>query len=202
LSSAFVFEQLESAGGVLSAHSTAADRAAEIVAEAEGRAARIEEEARRAGSEAGYAEGCARAEEEARQSLAVLAAAAEAFASKQSDAVAVVEARAAELAVLVAERIVSAALELDPDLVCSVVGTALRRVVDTDRLVLDVNPDDLERVRAWVSTGEGGLARIEVRGERRVAAGGCVVRTADVEIDARVAVQLERVRAVVRSALT
>ena len=201
MSSAFVFEQLESAGGIVSASSTAADRAAEIVAEAEGRAARIEEEARSAGNEAGYAEGCARAAEEARHSLAVLAAAADAFAAKQADAVAVVEARAAELAVLVAERIVSAALELDPELVCSVVGTALRRVVDTDRLVLDVNPDDLERVRAWLSTGEGGLARIEVRGERRVPAGGCVVRTADVEIDARIAAQLERVRDVVRSAL-
>jgi flagellar biosynthesis/type III secretory pathway protein FliH len=201
LSSAFVFEQLETAGDVVSAHSTAADRAAEIVAEAEGRAAEIEEQARRAGNDAGYAEGMERADSEAKQSLAALAAAVDAVSAGQSDFVAVVEARAAELAVLVAERILGVALELDPELVCSVVGTALRRVVDADRLVLDVNPDDLERVRAWISAGAGGLAQIEVRPERRVGAGGCIVRTADVEIDARVSAQLDQARTVVRSAL-
>jgi len=201
VSSAFVFEQLDAAGEIVSAHSTAADRAAEIVAEAEGRAAEIEEQARRAGNDAGYADGTARAEAEARQSLDALVAAVEAVHAARSDAVGVVEARAAELAVLVAERILGAALELDPELVCSVVGSALRRVVDADRLVLDVNPDDLERVRTWIALGEGGLAQIEVRPERRVGAGGCIVRTADVEIDARVSAQLDRARATVRSAL-
>jgi flagellar biosynthesis/type III secretory pathway protein FliH len=201
LSSAFVFEQLEAPEGVVSANSTAADRAAEIVAEAESRAAEIEEQARRAGCDAGYAEGVARAESEAKQALAALNAAVEAVNAAQSDAVTVVEARAAELAVLVAERILGVALELDPELVCSVIGSALRRVVDADRLVLDVNPDDLERVRAWISAGEGRLAQIEVRPERRVGPGGCIVRTADVEIDARVSAQLDRARTVVRSAL-
>ena len=201
MTSAFVFEQLEAAGDLVSANSTAADRGAEIVAEAESRAAEIEEQARRAGSDAGYAEGMERAESEARQSLAALAASVEAVSTARSDAVKAVEARAAELAVLVAERILGVQFELDPELVCSVVGSALRRVVDADKFIVDVNPDDLERVREWISAGEGGLAQIEVRPERRVGPGGCIVRTADVEIDARIAAQLDRARTVIRSAL-
>jgi flagellar assembly protein FliH len=202
VSAPFVFEQLEAPGGVVAAHSTAADRAAEIVGEAEARAAEIEAEARRAGNEAGYAEGVARADAEARDSLAALAAAAETVSAARADAVSAVEGRAAELALLVAERILGAAVEVQPELVVSVVGSALRRVVETERLVIDVNPDDLERVRDWLSDGsEGRLAQVEVRAERRVGAGGCVLRTPDVEIDARIAAQLERARDVVRAAL-
>lgn len=198
----FVFEQLEAPAGVLSSHSNAPDRAAEIVAEATARAGEIEAEAYRAGHEAGHAEGLARAEFEARSSLAALAAAVEAVEASRVDAVALVEARAAELAVLVAERVVATSLELRPDIVLSVVGSALRRVVETERLVVDVNEDDLERVRAWLSDGgEARLAQVEVRAERRVGPGGCIVRTADVEIDARISGQLERARDVVRSAL-
>lgn len=198
----FVFEQLETAGGLVSAHSTAADRAAEIVAAAEARAAEIEAEARNAGNEAGYAEGLRRAHEESQQSLAALAAAADAVVAAREDAVEIVEGRAAELALLVAERILGAAVEADPTLVCSVLGSALRRVIETDRLVVDVNPADVDRVRAWIENGgEGRLAQIEVRPERRVAPGGCVVRSTDVEIDARIASQLDRAREVVRGSL-
>jgi len=198
----FVFEQLEAAGGVLSSHSTAADRAAEIVAGAEARAAEIEAEARRAGHDAGYADGLERAREESSQSLAALAAAVDAVVAAREEAVEVVEGRAAELALLVAERILGAAVDADPAVVCSVLGSALRRVVETDRLVVDVNPADVDRVRAWVEGGgEGRLAQIEVRAERRVGPGGCVVRSADVEIDARIASQLDRAREVVRGSL-
>src|SRR5581483_3171975 len=115
----------------------------------------------------GFAEGLERAAEEARGPLAALAAAADAVAAARLDAAAAVEARAAELALLVA-----------------------------------VNPEDAERVRAWAAAGaDRSLDALDVRAERRVPRGGCVVRTAELEIDARVAEQLERAGEVVREAL-
>jgi flagellar assembly protein FliH len=198
----FVFEHLEASGDVIGSGSTAVDRAAEIVAEAQARAGEIEAEARRAGHEIGYAEGVANAEAQARATLEALAAAVAAVEGARTEAATLLESRAADLSVLVAERILGETLEARPEHVLSVVGSALRRVVETERLILDVNPDDADRVRAWVSDGgESRLAQLEVRAERRVAPGGCVVRSAEVEIDARVASQLDRARDVVREAL-
>jgi flagellar assembly protein FliH len=201
--SAFVFEQLEPVGELVSQSATATDRAAEIVAEAQARAAQIEETARRDGYEAGFADGVARAEAEARQSLDAVAAAVETVAAARADAAAAVERRAAELALLVAERIVTTALEIRPELVCEIVASALRRLVDVERLSVDVNPEDVDRVREWLEAGnDARFASLEVRPERRVPAGSCVVRTVDVEIDARISEQIERAGEIVREALT
>jgi flagellar assembly protein FliH len=200
--SAFVFEQLEAVGELVSQSATPSDRAAEIVAEAQRRADEIEETARRNGYEVGFADGAARAEAEARQSLDAIAAAAEAVAGARAGAAAAVERRAAELSLLVAERIVTTALEVQPELVCGIVASALRRLVDVERLSVDVNPDDVERVRQWLEAGnDARFASLEVRPERRVPPGGCVVRTVDVEIDARVSEQIERAGEIVREAL-
>jgi flagellar assembly protein FliH len=200
--SEFVFEQLEPVGDFLSVNSTPTDRAAEIVAEAQARADEIEASARREGFEAGLAEGVARAEAEARQSLDAIAAAGEVVAAAREAAAAAVEQHAAELALLVAERIVTTAIEVNPELVCEIVASALRRVVGVERLSLDVNPDDVDRVRTWLENGnDARFATLEVRPERRVAPGGCVVRTAEVEIDARISEQIERAGELVRDAL-
>jgi flagellar biosynthesis/type III secretory pathway protein FliH len=78
--------------------------------------------------------------------------------------------------------------------VVEVVTGALRRSVDRDRLVVEVNPDDVELVRDSVTEAADrlGVGRLEVVAERRVARGGCVVRTSEGEIDARVTEQLDR----------
>ena len=65
--SSFVFEELEAHGEIVGLGNTPAERAARIVAEAEAHAAEIETEARRAGYEAGYAEGLAQAARAARE---------------------------------------------------------------------------------------------------------------------------------------
>ncbi|HEX7083926.1 MAG TPA: FliH/SctL family protein [Gaiellaceae bacterium] len=199
--SSFVFEELEPHGEVVGAGHTPAERAARIVAEAEARAVDIEAEARRAGHDAGYAEGLVRAAEELEAPRAALAAAIEAVGAARDELAASVELRAVELAVAIAERIVGAALEVDPELVCNVVASALRRVVERDRLAIDVHPDDAPLLRSWLeSQSEVAVASVEVRAERRVGRGGCVVRTVEGEVDARVSEQLARAGEVLREA--
>jgi flagellar assembly protein FliH len=67
-----------------------------------------------------------------------------------------------------------------------------------------VNPDDLEIVRGAMDELQAGLGGIEhcvVESERRVARGGCIVRTPVGDVDARVETKLERAGEVVASAL-
>lgn len=199
--SSFVFEELEAHGEIVGTGNTPADRAARIVADAEARAIEIEAEARGAGHEAGYAEGMAQAARELEIPRATFAAAVDAIQAARGEVSAAVEQHAVELAIAIAERIVGAALDVRPELVCDVVASALRRVVERDRLAIDVNPEDVPLVRAWLeSQSEVAVATVEVRGERRVPRGGCVVRTAEGEVDARVAEQLARAREVLREA--
>jgi flagellar assembly protein FliH len=63
--------------------------------------------------------------------------------------------------------------------------------------VVEVNPGDFELVRdaaSELAARLGGINRMEVISERRVDPGGCVVRTDEGEIDARIAAQIARVR--------
>ena len=76
-----------------------------------------------------------------------------------------------------------------------VVGGALLRTSTRHRLVIEVNPEDLELVSGsaeGLAARLGGVQRLDVVAERRVERGGCIVRTEEGEIDARIGSQLER----------
>ncbi len=147
----------------------------------------------------GHAEGFAAGRADA---LAQLAPAADAMAEalveaqRQTDVfVEDAERAAVELALALAGKIVGAAVEVQPELVLEVVAGALRRTTVRDQLVLELNPEDFDLVRdaAEAVAGRiGGVRRMDIVAERRVGRGGCVIRTGEGEIDARVDQQLVR----------
>jgi flagellar assembly protein FliH len=109
------------------------------------------------------------------------------------------EARAAQLALAIAEKVVAGALEIAPERVVDVVRGALRGLLDAERIVVCVHPDDVELVRA---AGLGSPdVHLEIHGERRVARGGALVRTSVGEIDAQIEHKLDAVRALVAAEL-
>jgi flagellar assembly protein FliH len=117
----------------------------------------------------------------------------------RSDAAASVEVDAVDLALRIAEQAIGAAIAADPELVVEAVRGALRRLVERDRVLILVNPDDLELVRDHVSrlVGElGGIEHCEVQAERRVRPGGAIVRTSEGEVDATLETKLARAREV------
>jgi flagellar biosynthesis/type III secretory pathway protein FliH len=148
-------------------------------------------EARAEGFEAGRQEALA-ALEPAMQSLAdALQGAGENAQRFLEDA----ERSAVELALALTRKMVGAAFEVQPELVLEAVPGALRRTTGRDHLVLEVNPDDFELVRDaadGVAARIGGIRRMDVVAERRIARGGCVVRTEEGEIDAQIEEQLTR----------
>ena len=109
------------------------------------------------------------------------------------------ETRAAQFALTIAEKVVAGALEIEPERVVDVVRGALRGLLDGERLVVCVNPDDVELVRA-AGLGSPDM-HMEVHGERRIARGGALVRTSVGEVDAQIEHKLGAVRALVAAEL-
>jgi flagellar assembly protein FliH len=191
----FEFPTLEASGELVLADGASPNsRAAEIVAKAEADAAAIAAEAAAHGQQQGYAAGLAAAEAQIAPVREALAAVVDGVVAAEERFLAAAELRSVELALALAEKIVGAALDIQPELVVEIVTGALRRSIERDRLVVEVNPDDVELVRASVTETADrlGVGRLEVVAERRVARGGCVVRTTEGEIDARISEQLDR----------
>lgn len=167
---------------------------------AKAEAERIRAQAR----EVGYAEGLAQAQAEAQARLApaldALEQAVAGVASLRDEIAGGIERDAIELALQLAEKIVAGALAVEPERVVDVVRGALRRLADRRHVTILVNPDDLETIRQATGrlSGElGGIEHCEVQAERRVPAGGAMVRTEEGQIDARVETQLMRARELV-----
>lgn len=179
---------------------TALERPAFLVedsASAEERAAAMQAEAEHRGYEAGLERGLAEARARVEGALEAVAAAERSMAEMYDSYLADAESAAVDLAFQIAEKVIGATVASDREAVLGIVSGALLRTTDRDHLVLEVNPGDFELVRESASelaARLGGINRMEVVSERRVEAGGCVVRTEAGEIDARVSSQLERVR--------
>jgi flagellar assembly protein FliH len=154
--------------------------------------------------EEGFAAGVAQAQSQLDGPASALAAAADQLQALRTDAAASVEADAVDLALRIAEQAVGAAIAADPELVVEAVRGALRRLVERDRVLILVNPDDLELVRDHVArlVGElGGIEHCEVQAERRVRPGGAIVRTSEGEVDATLETKLARAREVLEHEL-
>ena len=156
----------------------------------------LEAEAREQGHRQGLRDGLAAAGEQIAPAAEALAAAAEGVLALRAELIEAGERRAVELALAIAAKVIGTTVAAGPEAVLEVVSGALRRTTERDRLVIEVAPDDLPLVRESVdglAAQLGGVGRIEVVAERRIARGGCIVRTGEGEIDATIDRQLERV---------
>jgi flagellar biosynthesis/type III secretory pathway protein FliH len=176
---------------------SAARQARGLVAAAEAEAQRIRSDAFAAGHAEGFAAGRSEAGSELAPAAAALADAARQLNMLQSEAADRVEPEAVELAVRMAEKVVAGALDVEPGRLLDVVRGALRTIVERERVVVLVHPDDLDLLRDGVAevTGSlGGIEHLEVQEERRVARGGAILRTSFGEVDARIETKLARAR--------
>src|SRR3954469_11602062 len=196
---AFDFEQLapppraEKPPSLDEAH----DRARAIIAAAQAEAQSIRESARREGYAEGMVAGRADLRQLAEPAVQALSEAAERVREFETRAADSVEHQAVVLAMDVAEKVVAGAIEIEPERVLDVVRGALRAIVERERLVIQVNPQDLEIVREGLDelTGAlGGIEHVEVQEERRVQRGGAVIRTGVGEIDANIRSKIDRAR--------
>ena len=201
---AFAFPVLDAAGGPLIRAGDLAQATGDVLALARAEAEQIRAAAAAEGREAGHAAGLAEANAALEPARAALEAAARGIVGAHEEFISLAETRAVELALVLADKVIGVALALPPELVVEIATGALRRAAERDHVVLLVNPDDLELVRdaaGDLSAALGGIRRFEIVPERRVVRGGCLVQTAEGEIDATVLTQLDRAREVLTAAL-
>jgi flagellar assembly protein FliH len=192
--SSYAFEQLEPSDPL------PPGTPARIVAEAELQAAGIRELARGEGFAAGRAEGQLQGLAEANSAAGALSAAVTEIQALREEVAESVEHDAVELAMALAAKILSGALEVQPERVLDAVRGALRRVNDRRRITVMVDPADLDVVSSAItelSAQAGGIELCEVQSDRRVGRGGAIVRTVEGEVDASIETQLQRAREVV-----
>lgn len=189
----YSFEQLEAPpGGVHNEN--------DLLTSAWSEAERIRADARQAGEEEGRAAGFAQARAEIESALAALHEAMAATVKHREELTAMLEHDAAELAFRIGEQIIAGALEVQPERVLDVARNALRRVTDRRRIVLVANPADLEAIGKAVPDFQselGGIEHCDVQSDRRISAGGVILRTEAGEIDTTLETGLERAREIV-----
>lgn len=204
-SAAFQFEHLEADPILDAPPGVRAAQAAGVINQARAEAAAIRESAQQEGFQAGFEAGLTQAQAQTTPVVAALAEAHAALGAERERAADAVEAHAIDLALRLAEKTLGAALQARPEHVVDVVRGSLRRLVERDRVIVLVNPADMELVReatAELKTTLGGIGELDVQAERRVSRGGAIVRTETAEVDGRLETQLERARAVLLESLT
>ena len=114
------------------------------------------------------------------------------------------ESAAVVLALRIAEQAVQGAIAVDPERVVDVVRGGLRRLIERERVIVLVSPDDLDVVRehaADLVTELGGIEHFEVQADRRVGRGGAMVRTGEAEVDATLDTKLAKARELIEEEL-
>jgi flagellar assembly protein FliH len=178
--------------------------AARILADAAAEAERIRELARAEGHAEGLALGREDGLSEARSAASALRQALTEALALREQLAEETERDAVALALALAAKILSGALEVQPERVLDTVRGALRRVTDRRLVTVLVDPVDLHTVSAAVAELEaqvGGIEHCDVQADRRVGPGGAIVRTLESEVDATVETQLERAREVIQAEL-
>jgi flagellar assembly protein FliH len=185
LAETFEFGALEAPAHLVIEAGTAEERLRAIAADTHRRA-------REEGLAEGLAEGRARIE----AAVDALVEAETGVRAQEEAFLRAAEHSAVELAIAIAEKIVAGTVAVRPETVLDVVGGALLRTSARHRLVIEVNPEDLQLVSdsaERLAARLGGVQRLDVVAERRIERGGCIVRTEEGEIDGRIGSQLERV---------
>jgi flagellar biosynthesis/type III secretory pathway protein FliH len=152
----------------------------------------------------GYAAGAADARAAFEPAAAALQAAAAELQLLRADVAERSERAAVELALAVAEKVLQGAVAVEPERVVDAVRGALRRLVERDRVLILVHPEDLDVVREHAGglvAELGGIEHCGVEADRRVGRGGAIVRTAEGEVDATLETKLGRAREVVETEL-
>jgi len=194
---AYAFQQLDPPpSGVGSPH--------DLLASAWIQAEEIRAQARAEGEAQGRAEGLSAAHVEVASAIEALGQALAQVHETRMELIAALEHDAAELAIRIGEQVIAGVIEVQPERVIDVARNALRRVTDRRRVILVVNPADLEVLRGSVTALQaelGGIEHCDVQSDRRVARGGAILRTEAGEIDVTVDSQVERAREIVATVL-
>ncbi len=172
-------------------------KAKQIVRDAEAAKARILEEAREQGRAQGLLEARQEAEEDRRISSQMVESLATQLKTQESQLMQMLTPRLANLATELAQKIIHREIQKDSTVVMSQAEEAISRILEREKLIIRVNPDDENLMKihkqALMKMFDG-IDKIEVIGDPKIERGGCVVETHLIKVDAQPSSQLEAAR--------
>lgn len=168
---------------------------AAILAEARAEAEQKVQEAHAEGMRRGIQNG----EEQFRESVAasaqLLQSAAAALHESRESFLESAQDQVARLAYAIAARILRREAQVAPELVQTTVRAALERLLDQERVLLHVNPRDLEAIREHQITlldDFDSIKELDLVSDEEVEPGGCVAETDRLHVNTQLQAQLEQ----------
>ncbi len=166
---------------------------AQLIARAQAEAERIRREA----FESGFAEGREEGAEEVQAALSILRNLGHSLNEQQQEIISELEPEMIKLAVAVAGKIIGKEVAVDHEIVKRCAARAIQKILERERLVINVNPADLPVVMQYKEELIGmfdGIREIEVVGsENGISPGGCTVETDLLKANGKIEAQLEEI---------
>lgn len=176
-------------------------KALELLEAARTRVAKLEDDARDAGREAGYAAGKTSAEEELVPAITTIRELIESVRAQRGAVIASAEPELVRLAMAIAERVIHTELQTNQSVIVENVRQALTRLVSREVVTLRVNPVDLDTIRQHRDeiVGAGDVEHLRIVEDQRIDRGGVVVETDAGTIDSKISTQLREARRAILS---
>jgi len=167
-----------------------------ILEDARLEAERIAQEAYEEGFRKGRAAGEQDFQTEVGTSAEALRATSDAIRDAHASFLESLEPQVLSLVQAIVQRVLYRDMRADPELVLRTVRHALENLTDRAKLVVRLNPVDLDVVRNHKLTfleEFDGVRQMELLGDETIAAGGCVVESELMQVDAQLDERLERI---------
>lgn len=139
--------------------------------------------------EKGKEEGASAAEDKISEKVAQLASVIESLKEARQTLLKEAETVVVDMSLAIARKFVDTAAVMNSDLIKKTIKAAVKMVTEKDKVIIRINPEDLEEVRAHqddiIFIGDG-IGKLEIRPDKKIDQGGCVVETEAGNIDARI----------------
>lgn len=166
-----------------------------ILAEAQAKAEKLQEEAREAGLAVGKKEGVEMVEKECASYLNEAKESLTRALEEKNKIINDSEPEIIQLALEIAKKVIKKSVELDSEIVNSIADEAIKRATHRERIIIRVNINDLpslEKDRSLLRE-KSSCKDLIILADPTVLAGGCVLETDLGTVDARIETQIEQV---------
>ena len=101
----------------------------------------------------------------------------------------------------IAEKVIHAEIQADPSARTSILAAGLRRLKESEKVVVRVSPSDLaliEEVLPVLKEQNGVVGKVTLQEDPEVSEGGCVLESDECEVDGRIEVTLQAIEEALR----